>query len=299
MTQIAIVVPCYNEEAVLPETARRLTAMLTRLVIAGKIAEDSLVLFVDDGSQDQTWPLIAHLCSVDSRIHGIKLSRNVGHQRALLAGLLTASGDALISIDADLQDDLDVIEQMVDAYRAGDEVVYGVRWQRTTDTRFKRMTAHAFYKMMRLLGADMIEDHADFRLMGRRAIEGLREFREVNLFLRGLVPMIGFPSSRVHYSRAERLAGESKYPLHKMLGLALDGITSLSSFPLRLITYVGLVVFFHHCWIKHLDVRRRRLQHLHRPRLGLDSATNLLHRGRTDSMHRYTWRVCGKNLSRG
>lgn len=243
MTQVSIVVPCYNEEEVLPETTRRLTGLLARLVAAGKVSENSRLVYVDDGSRDGTWRLIEEICAVDPRIGGIKLSRNVGHQRALLAALLTVEGDALVSIDADLQDDLDVIEEMIDAYRAGDEVVYGVRCQRTTDTPFKRVTAHAFYRMMRMLGADVVEDHADFRLMGRRAIEGLREFREVNLFLRGIVPLIGYPSSKVSYARAERLAGQSKYPLHKMLGLALDGVTSLSSFPLRLITYIGLTVF--------------------------------------------------------
>lgn len=243
MTLISIVVPCYNEEAVLPETARRLSDLLDVLVRCGKVSSDSLVVYVDDGSRDRTWELIEGLAAGGGRAAGIKLSRNVGHQRALLAGLMTAPGEALISIDADLQDDIAVIERMIDAHRAGDEIVYGVRRQRFTDTPFKRLTARAFYRMMRLLGAEVLEDHADFRLMGRRAIEGLREFREVNLFLRGLVPLIGYRSSLVYYERSERFAGESKYPLRKMLGLALDGVTSLSAFPLRLITYIGLGVF--------------------------------------------------------
>lgn len=243
MNQIAIVVPCYNEEQVLPETNHRLSELLGQLLSAGKIGQGSRVVYVDDGSRDRTWELIEQMAARDPRICGLKLSRNVGHQRALLAGLMTAPGDALISIDADLQDDLGVVEQMIDAYRAGDEVVYGVRRLRDTDTPFKRVTARAFYRMMRMLGAEVLDDHADFRLMGRRAIEGLREFREVNLFLRGIVPMIGYASSKVHYARSPRLAGESKYPFGKMLGLALDGVTSLSSFPLRLITYIGLAVF--------------------------------------------------------
>jgi polyisoprenyl-phosphate glycosyltransferase len=243
MTEIAIVVPCYNEEEVLPETTRRLTALLGRLVAAGKANPESRIVYVDDGSHDGTWQSIERLSSADPRISGIKLARNVGHQRALLAGLLTARGDALISIDADLQDDVDAIEQMLDAYHAGDEIVYGVRRQRDMDTIFKRMTAHVFYRTMRLLGTEIVEDHADFRLMGRRAIEALREFREVNLFLRGIVPLIGYPSSEVRYARTERFAGQSKYPLNKMLGLALDGLTSLSSLPLRIITFVGMGVF--------------------------------------------------------
>lgn len=243
MTRISIVVPCYNEEAVLPETTKRLVALLDRLVDSGKIAGDSLVVYVDDGSRDRTWRMVEEFSASYPQIAGIKLSRNVGHQKALLAGLLSAPGDAVISIDADLQDDLGVIEQMIDGYSAGDEVVYGVRRQRHTDTPFKRTTARAFYRLMRMLGAEILQDHADFRLMGRKAIDGLREFREVNLFLRGIVPLIGYPSSVVHYARAERFAGESKYPLRKMFGLALDGVTSLSSFPLRLITYIGLIVF--------------------------------------------------------
>jgi polyisoprenyl-phosphate glycosyltransferase len=243
MTRISIVIPCYNEEAALPETERRLSELLERLVASGKVAPDSLIVYVDDGSRDRTWELIERFSAGSPRVAGIKLSRNVGHQRALLAGLLTAPGDALISIDADLQDDPEVIERMVDGYNAGDEVVYGVRRQRDSDTPFKRITARGFYRMMRLLGAEVLQDHADFRLMGRRAVDGLREFREVNLFLRGLVPLIGYPSSIVQYDRSERVAGESKYPLRKMLGLALDGVTSISSFPLRLITFTGLMVF--------------------------------------------------------
>jgi glycosyltransferase involved in cell wall biosynthesis len=212
-------------------------------VKAQKIHPDSLVLFVDDGSRDQTWTMIEELIRVKPGFAGLKLSRNVGHQRALLAGLLTAPGDMLVSIDADLQDDPEVIEQMVDACLAGADIVYGVRRERGSDTLFKRWSALAFYRMIRSLGAEVLENHADYRLMSRRAIEALREFREVNLFLRGLVPLVGYPSRIVYYSRAERFAGQSKYPLRRMIALALDGVTSLSSLPLRMITLLGLAIF--------------------------------------------------------
>lgn len=240
---LTIAVPCYNEQEVLRETAKRLRQVVSRLVAAEKIHPDSLIVFVDDGSRDRTWSVIDDLARSGEGVAGLKLARNVGHQRALLAGLLTAPGDMLISIDADLQDDPDVIEDMVDACLAGADIVYGVRHERATDTRFKRLTALAFYRLMRALGADVLENHADYRLMSRRALEALRDFGEANLFLRGLVPLIGYPSQVVHYTRAERFAGESKYPLRKMLGLALDGVTSLSSLPLRMITLLGLTLF--------------------------------------------------------
>lgn len=241
--RIAVITPCYNEEQVLGETRRRLSELLDRLAAAGKISPESRMYFVDDGSRDATWLLIDRLAAEDPRIVGIKLSRNVGHQNALLAGLLTAEGDALVSIDADLRDDVEVIEEMVDAFRTGTQVVYGVRRRRETDTAFKRMTAHGFYRLMQGMGVSVLNDHADFRLMGRAAVEALRQFREVNLFLRGMVPLLGFPASVVYYDRAERFAGTSKYPLRRMLALALDGITSFSVVPLRLITATGLLVF--------------------------------------------------------
>jgi len=242
--RLCIVVPCFNEEDVLQSTNRALLDLLISLSERNLISETSQVLYVDDGSLDATWSLIDRFAHADSHAQGIKLSRNVGHQRALLAGLLSAPGDVILSIDADLQDDLTAIEDMLRTYRLdGAEVVYGVRSSRTTDTAFKRYTAAAFYRLMRLLGADVVENHADFRLMSRRAVDALRDFREVNLFLRGLVPLIGFRSAIVHYSRKERLAGQSKYPLKKMLSFALDGVTSLSAFPLRLITYIGAFVF--------------------------------------------------------
>ena len=240
---IGIVVPCYNEEEVLPETASRLGALLDRLMAAGSVSRASCVYFVDDGSRDGTWPLIERLHEANPALRGIKLSRNRGHQNALLAGLLTAEGDALVSVDADLQDDLGIIEGMVDRFRSGTDIVFGVRDVRRTDTWFKRSSAAGFYALMSWLGADPIRNHADFRLMSRRSIEALREFREVNLFLRGLVPLIGFRSAVLYYERTSRFAGESKYPFRRMLAFALEGITSFSVVPLRMITYLGFAIF--------------------------------------------------------
>ena len=239
---LAVVVPCYNEQEVLPETNRRLMALLGRLTASGLISDASGVHYVDDGSRDGTWALVQSLAALDSRVHGLKLSRNRGHQAALMAGLLTVAGDALVSIDADLQDDVDVIEAMVREHMAGNEVVYGVRDSRATDTLFKRRTALAYYGLLRRMGVDLVNNHADFRLMGRRAIEALRDYGEVNLFLRGVVPLIGYKATCVKYSRAKRFAGESKYPLRKMLAFAIEGITSFSIVPLRIITWLGFVV---------------------------------------------------------
>lgn len=241
--RLDIVVPCYNEEEVLPETARRLVDLLERLIRADRIASASRILFVDDGSRDQTWPLIEKLSSADRRIGGIKLSRNRGHQNALLAGLFTADGDAVVSVDADLQDDIEVIADMIDAYLAGVDVVYGVRQDRSSDSFFKRNTARAFYRLMDVLGVETVDNHADFRLMSRRAVDAARQFHEVNLFLRGILPLVGFKSSIVYYTRSERFAGVSKYPLKRMISLALNAITSFSVVPLRLITVAGFAVF--------------------------------------------------------
>jgi glycosyltransferase involved in cell wall biosynthesis len=241
--RLAVVVPCYNEEAVLPETARRLTALLQEMMVSESVTADSQIVFVDDGSRDRTWELIESLGSVDPRIGGIKLSRNRGHQNALLAGLYTCEADILLSVDADLQDDIQVIPEMLRAYGRGVQIVYGVRKDRSSDGLFKRATAQGFYRFLHALGAESVYNHADFRLMSRRAIEALKSFREVNLFLRGMVPLIGFKSAIVYYTRAERFAGESKYPLHKMLALALDAVTSFSVAPLRLISGLGFLVF--------------------------------------------------------
>jgi len=240
--QLAIVVPCYNEQEVLNETNSRLLALLDRLQARGAISAESTINYVDDGSRDGTWPLIVALSSGDKRVKGIKLTRNRGHQNALLAGLMTVPGDALVSIDADLQDDVNVIEKMVDEFAAGAEIVYGVRDSRATDTTFKRNTAIGYYTLMKKFGVDLVHNHADFRLMGRRAINALRDYEEINLFLRGIVPLIGYKTASVYYARAERFAGISKYPLRKMLAFAIEGVTSFSVVPLRLITLLGFIV---------------------------------------------------------
>jgi glycosyltransferase involved in cell wall biosynthesis len=241
---LALVVPCYNEEEVLPETSRRMVALLEELIDAGKIAQSSRIYFVDDGSRDRTWELITSYGRDGLPIVGIKLSRNRGHQNALLAGLFSAEGDIVVSIDADLQDDLGAVREMIDKYLGGHEIVYGVRNRRDTDTFFKRFTARTFYKLITLLGAQTIDNHADYRLLSRRAVDALKDFREVNLFLRGIIPLIGFDSAVVYYDRDARFAGESKYPLKRMVALALDAVTSFSVAPLRLITLIGFIVFF-------------------------------------------------------
>ncbi|OQP18402.1 MULTISPECIES: glycosyltransferase family 2 protein [Geobacillus] len=242
---LAIVVPCYNEEEVLPETARRLTALLEQLLEEGAVAIGSHIVFVDDGSRDRTWALIEEESERNPFVSGVKLARNVGHQRALLAGLDTvrAYADCAVSIDADLQDDVEAIREFVQKYREGYDVVYGVRRSRKTDTWFKRTTAQAFYRFMRAIGIELIYNHADFRLMSKRALDELSRYTEVNLFLRGLVPLVGFRSTCVFYDRHERWAGQSKYPLKKMLAFAFDGITSLSVAPIRAITLIGFLAF--------------------------------------------------------
>ena len=244
--KLYIVVPCYNEQEVLMETAVRLKSKLAVLLEKGLISDKSRILFVNDGSQDDTWKLIRKLCEEDERFAGVNLSRNQGHQNALLAGLMTAKeyADIVISMDADLQDDIDAVDEMIEKYREGCDVVYGVRNKRTTDSAFKRITAEMFYKMIKFMGANIIENHADYRLMSKRALEGLSSFHEVNLFLRGMIPMIGYESAMVYYERAERFAGESKYPLKKMLSFALEGITSLTVEPIRFITKLGLTISF-------------------------------------------------------
>jgi len=242
---LGIVVPCYNEEEVLPETVSQLTRMLERLVREKLIADGSFMLFVDDGSRDRTWELIEKYRSSNPRVSGLKLARNAGHQNALLAGLNRARSrvDCAVSIDADLQDDPEVIREFMIKYHEGFDIVYGIRQSRETDTAFKRSTAQTFYKLMRKMGADIEYNHADYRLMSKRALEQLERFKEVNLFLRGIVPMIGFNATRVYFDRKERFAGESKYPLKKMLAFAWDGITSLSVTPIRLVTAAGFVLF--------------------------------------------------------
>ena len=240
-----IVVPCYNEEEVLPETSKRLKVKLEQLMAKEKISPDSRIMFVNDGSKDRTWELISRLHSECPLFCGVDLTRNRGHQNALLAGLMTAKdrADMVISMDADLQDDIDAVDEMVEKYLEGVDIVYGVRSSRKKDTFFKRTTAEGFYRLMNAMGADTVFNHADDRLMSKRALEGMAEFKEVNLFLRGIVPMIGYRCDTVEYERGERFAGESKYPLKKMIAFALEGITSLSVKPLRLITGLGFLVF--------------------------------------------------------
>ncbi len=239
---VNLVLPCYNEEAVLRETARRLGALLASLKAQGLIAPASAAYYVDDGSRDGTWALIETLAREGSDACGIKLSRNRGHQNALLCGLMSIGGDALISLDADLQDDLSIIPAMIQAFRGGDELVYAVRGRRDTDSFFKRLTAEGYYKVLAAMGVEVVFNHADYRLMGRRPLEALRSYGETHLFLRGMIPQLGYRSSIVSFDRAERFAGESKYPLSKMLSLAWRGVTSFSAAPLRAITGLGAFV---------------------------------------------------------
>ena len=241
-----IVIPCYNEQEVLPLTSGLFLGKLRQLIDAGKIDEDSRVMYVDDGSRDRTWEIICGLARQDPHFIGIQQSRNRGHQNAVLAGLMEAKDrcDVTISIDCDGQDDVDAMDAMIDAWHDGCEIVYGVRASRDTDTFFKRFTAEGYYKLLSFMGADVVFNHADYRLMSSRALQEFAKFREVNLFLRGMVPLVGFKSTCVSYDRRERQAGQSHYPLRKMLKLAFDGITSLSVKPIRMITVTGLIFFF-------------------------------------------------------
>jgi polyisoprenyl-phosphate glycosyltransferase len=253
---LALVVPCYNEQEVLGETIARLGEVMDRLLEQQRITAGSRIWFVDDGSRDRTWPIIEQACRENRWVAGVKLARNHGHQNALIAGLFTARGDAVISLDADLQDDVNAIFEMVEAYRSGFDVVYGVRRRRDLDSPFKRNTARGFYHVLNALGVRVVHDHADYRLLSRRALEHLKAFREVNLFLRGIIPLLGFASTEVYYDRGERHAGVSKYPLRRMLSFALNGITSFSNFQLRVITGLGFVVFLFalacSAWILHV-----------------------------------------------
>lgn len=243
--KLYMVIPCYNEQEVLPETSKRLKEKLSTLIKAGKIDPESRIIFVNDGSKDKTWEIIRRLHEEDPVFGGVNLSRNRGHQNALLAGLMTVKdhADMAISMDADLQDDINAIDEMVEKYLNGTDIVYGVRSSRAKDTFFKKVTAEGFYKLMNTMGVNTVFNHADYRLMSKRALEGLAEFREVNLFLRGIVPMIGYSTDVVYYERGERFAGESKYPLGKMLSFAIEGITSLSTKPIRMITFLGFFIF--------------------------------------------------------
>lgn len=239
-----IIIPCYNEEKVLPVTSGQFLSELNDLIQKGKISGSSRILFVDDGSRDRTWEIICGLAASDRHFAGIRQSRNRGHQNAVWAGLMEAKdqADLTVSIDCDGQDDIRAIEDMVDAYDNGNEIVYGVRSKRETDTFFKRVTAEGFYRFLNLMGAEVVFNHADYRLLSAKVLQELAHYKEVNLFLRGLVPLVGFPSTSVYYERHERLAGESHYPLRKMAALAFDGITSLSIRPIRLITGMGMLL---------------------------------------------------------
>lgn len=245
-SKLAIVVPCYKEEAVIEETTKRLTELLESMIAEGLISGESIILYVNDGSKDRTWPLIVHYNKINKFVKGVNLACNVGHQNALWAGLSVAveKTDMIVSIDADLQDDLNAIPQMVKKYYDGCDVVYGVRNERKTDTFFKRSTALAFYKLMHVMGAKTVYNHADFRLLSKRALKFLLQFKERNLFIRGLIPLLGYKTDKVFYNRAERFAGESKYPLSKMLNFAIDGITSFSVKPIRLIIVLGAFFIF-------------------------------------------------------
>lgn len=240
-----IVVPCYNEEEVLFETSKRLKEKIESLQERTLITAESRIMFVDDGSRDKTWEIISELVKADEVFSGVKLSKNRGHQNALLAGLMTAKqyADCVISMDADLQDDIDAVDEFIEKFNQGNDVVYGVRSSRDTDTAFKRVTAQGFYKFMKMLGVDIVYNHADYRLMSKRALDALEQYKEVNLFLRGIVPLVGFKWDTVEYERHERFAGKSKYPLRKMLSFAFDGITSFSIRPIRIITSLGFLIF--------------------------------------------------------
>ncbi|WMM89637.1 glycosyltransferase family 2 protein, partial [Heyndrickxia coagulans] len=246
LPMLTIVVPCYNEELVLEKTTQELTRVLDKLVVKNKINSKSIILYVDDGSKDSTWEIIEKLTDLNAYVQGLKLSRNFGHQGALIAGLETARdfSDCVISIDADLQDDVDAIEMFIDKFNEGYEIVYGVRDKRDTDTFFKRNTALFYYKLMGKLGVNLVPNHADYRLLSKRALDEFVKYQEENIFIRGIIPLLGFKSAKVYYDRKERFAGESKYPLKKMLAFAFDGITSFSIAPVRFVTFLGFVLVF-------------------------------------------------------
>ena len=244
MPILYIVIPCYNEQEVIGETTRRLLIKLEEMIISGKCSEKSRILYVDDGSKDKTWELITRIFSQNERVCGLKLAHNKGHQNALYAGLMTARNfaDCVISMDADLQDDINVMDDFLDKYNDGCDIVYGVRSNRDTDTKFKKFTAQGFYKVMKFLGVETVYNHADYRLMSKKALDALAQYDEVNLYLRGIVPDLGFRSDCVYYERGERYAGETKYPLKKMIGLAIQGVTSFSVKPLTMVTGLGLII---------------------------------------------------------
>ena len=296
---LQIVIPCYNEERVLPDAARQLDAVISRLIESGKISTDSRINFVDDGSRDRTWALIEQEAKTRNRVAGIKLSRNRGHQNALLAGMMSVNGDAVITIDADLQDDINAIERMVDEYLQGYDIVYGIRADRSTDSTFKRSTAISFYRLLALLGLELVHNHADFRLMSRRVIEALREYREVNLYLRGIVPLIGFPSTSVKYERKERFAGTVEV-YHQADGEISAGWDNF--------VFHCAVANYHHVWLHHVRRVDSNLRLgtvgdlLHGsccPRLGIDCSPYVFPRGTPASVPWYHRCIPGQDLRRG
>jgi glycosyltransferase involved in cell wall biosynthesis len=292
---IGLVIPCYNEQEVLPETTTRLLKLLARLKSSGEIAEDSAIFFVDDGSRDRTWDIISEYADGNTQVCGIKLSRNRGHQNALLCGLMTAPGQILISLDADLQDDLEAIPRMVAAYRQGSEIVFAVRRKRDKDSFIKRFTAESYYRLLAFLGVQILYNHADFRLMSRRAVETLRGYDETHLFLRGLIPQLGFKTSIVEFERAERFAGESKYPFSKMRSLAWQGITSFTAYPLRLITGVGVLVSLVSLAMAGWAILIRLFTNQALPGW-LNRHSNVFPWRRSTVQFRHYWRVCGEGL---
>lgn len=299
MEKLYIVIPCYNEEKVLPLTAPMFLERLNKMISEGHISEESKILFVDDGSKDKTWEIISDLSKENEAFSGIKLSRNRGHQNALLAGLMEAKEkcDITISIDCDGQDDINAMEQMVEEYHSGAEVVYGVRSSRKTDTFFKRFTAETFYKFLKVMGAEVVYNHADYRLVSSKVLKEFANFKEVNLFLRGMIPLVGFKSTSVYYERNERLAGKSHYPLKKMIALALDGITSLSTKPLHMIMTLGIFVsvlsFIGAIWAVVMQVTRKYCC-----RLGKLNSDYLLHGWHTTYMLRNNRTIYWKNIFR-
>lgn len=292
-----IVIPCYNEESVLPITSQMFLDKITELVAAGKIADESRILFVNDGSKDRTWEIIQELAEKDPHYIGICQSRNRGHQNAVLAGLMEAKDncDITISIDCDGQDDMNAMNEMVDAYLDGCEVVYGVSSKRDTDTFFKRFTAEGFYKLLNWMGVEVVFNHADYRLLSSRVLQELANFKEVNIFLRGMVPLVGFKSTSVYYERHERIAGESHYPLKKMLALAFDGITSLSVKPIRMITTAGILIAIL-SFIGVILGCGGRTYGKHGIRMGEHGLHCLFYGGNPAAVSWRNWRICRKDL---
>lgn len=296
-TKLFVVLPCYNEEEVLGETSKRLLELYGKMISEGTVSPESKIVFVDDGSRDRTWEIISGLCEQNNIYRGVKLAHNAGHQNALLGGLMTVKDecDCAVSIDADLQDDINVIPEMVKKFDNGCDVVYGVRSERKTDSFFKRTTAQGFYKFMAMMGVDVVYNHADYRLMSRRALNDLESFKEVNLFLRGLVPLIGYKSDSVYYERAERFAGESKYPLKKMLSFAFDGITSFSVKPIKVLWSMGLIVCVCSCY--RCDIYScQQIFWLYLRRLGVSHVFNLVFGRCSACVYWNNRRVYRKNL---